>query len=741
MKDKSTEKKAGIAGDRKSAVLHLNRYRDSADAHTVFMENERLCTDFVFGDQWDEDSRKRCKADMKPTLTINLTLRTINAIYGEYASMKADIAVKPRSDKAEDTTEILNKIIKQVMYDNKYGAEEAQVFLDGITSGRGFFNVRLDNSRDPLGEISIISDDNLQVVMSKDAKSYDPDDWPEVFYVEWKSREDIEAEFGADKVDLLDYSAEAIGQDVDTTYMKYGHTIGGTDHQNPSYGEGELEFEEAQIITREFKAYRDAYVFVDPVTTDTETVPKDELDEEKPEGMTLKEYVEKLAKDNRLEVYEIRREFIKRAIFCGEVLIDEYWSPYDYYECVPFFAYFSRGRTMGVVENLISPQEQLNKAESQELHIINSTTNGGWTVEENSLVNMSEETLAEQGSKTGLVVVHRRGTNAPIKIQPNGVPTGISNMGGKAANNIMSVSGVNDGMLGFTGQNVAGKTVGEKKQSGQAQLQRIFDNLEFTRTLVGRAILSIVQNMFTEPRVLRFTADSEENTTEQVAYNQVTAAGEIVNDVSIGKYDMVVTTRPKQDTTDDYDFTEALQMREIGVAIPDWVLVEKSHMANKDEIVHQMKRAAGMEMSPQEQEIAQLTQQMKIADMQLSLREKQAKIAELDSKAQLNMANAQDVAQGQNQRLIMQLMADDKAETEGNDLRRELAEMSADTKLVSSNASDRTKQTLQQEQLGAMFDMKLLDKALDGSGQETETEQTTDTPPQLGVTNENQSGI
>ena len=739
MKNKSTEEKAAIAGNTESAVRHLNRYKDSADAHEEFVRKERRCTDFVFGDQWDEEAIKACQRDRKPTLTINLTLRTINAIYGEYASMKADIAVKPTSDKAEDTTDLLNKIIKQAMYDCGYTSEEASVFLDGITSGRGYFNVRLDNKKDPLGEISIIADDNLQVILSREAKTYDPDDWPEVFYVEWKNREEVEADYGKEAVDKLDFSLASMGDEIETIYMKYGHTMGGVANNTVSLDSDEYEMEEAQIITREFKAYRDAYVFVDPITSDTETIPKDELDEEKPKGVSLKDYVQQMADDNRLEVYELRRQFVKRAVFCGEVLIDEYWSPYDYYEVVPFFAYFSRGRTMGVVENLISPQEQLNKSESQELHIVNTTTNGGWQVEENSLVNMSEEDLAENGSKTGLVIVRRRGTGEAQKITPNGVPTGISNMGAKAANNIMSVSGVNDGMLGFTGQNVAGKTVGEKKQSGQAQLQRIFDNLETTRGLVGRAILSIVQNMFTEPRILRFNAEGAEKS-EQLAMNQVTAAGEIVNDVSLGKYDMVVTTRPKQDTIDDYEFTEALQMREIGVQIPDWVLVEKSHMADSKEIADQMKRAAGLMMSPEEQQIAQMKQQIAMADMQLSLQEKQAKIAEYTSKAQLNQANAQDVVQGQNQRFMMEMMAKDKESMEGNDLRRELAEMSNDAKLVTSNADNRTKQALQQEQIGSIFDMKLLDKMME-TGEDSNETTNEETTPQLGVTNENQNGV
>lgn len=734
MAKNSAEKDAETADNTSSARIHLQRYEDSYKAHEEFVEIERECTNFVFGRQWSPEDKARCKNDGKPTLTINLTLRTVNAIYGEYSSMRADIATKARGRKAHDASHVLNKILMQTLYDNGYEAKEASMFLDGITSGRGYISARLNSDNDPLGEIELFLEDNVQVVLSKDAKDYDPDSWPEVFFVEWKTRKELIAEYGEDKVEMLDFSVQGNGKDLESLYMRFGHTIGGEDNSILPSDAGEPEFEEAQLITREFWEYRDAYVFVDKVTTDTETVPVEELEEEKGEGQSVQEYAEQLAEANGLDLYKTQRKFVKVAVFCGEVLIDEYWSPYEHFSLAPFFAYHSKGRTMGVVENLISPQEQVNKSESQELHIVNSTTNGGWIVQENSLVNMSEEDLAETGSKTGLVIVHRRGYDKPEKISPNSVPTGVSNIGTKAANNLLGVSGVNEGMLGYTGANIAGKTVVEKKNSGQSQLQRIFDNLETTRKILGRNIISIIQTMFIEPRVLRYTAEGEE-VSEEIAYNQVNAAGQIINDVSLGKYDIVVTTRPAQDTDDDYEFTEALQLREAGVQIPDWVLVQKSHLSNKDEIASMMRRAAGLEMTPEEQEIARVQAQIKLADMQLTLQEKQSQIAKNNSQARLNDANAQDVLVGQNQRHIIALLASAQESAQGNELRRELAQLSADTSLVKNQQDSNVKRELQDQQIGAQFDMQLLSNVLDKN--DTPPEETT---PELGVTNANQSG-
>jgi hypothetical protein len=79
------------------------------------------------------------------------------------------------------------------------------------------------------------------------------------------------------------------------------------------------------------------------------------------------------------------------STYCA-TLFDEI-SPYEHFTIVPYFAYFRRGKTRGMVDNAIGPQEALNKGVSQFVHIINTSANSGWTVEQNSLTNMDGEEL------------------------------------------------------------------------------------------------------------------------------------------------------------------------------------------------------------------------------------------------------------------------------------------------------------------------------------------------------------
>jgi hypothetical protein len=75
-------------------------------------------------------------------------------------------------------------------------------------------------------------------------------------------------------------------------------------------------------------------------------------------------------------------------------------------------------------------------------------------------------------------------------------------------------------------------------------------------------------------------------------------------------------------------------MRQIGIAVPDDVIVEHSHLNRKVEIAKRIKRLNGGE-EPSEQQI-QLQQELQA----LEIRAKEAEVAEREADAQLKQANA-----------------------------------------------------------------------------------------------------
>lgn len=664
---KSTNK---LSDSRKKDIVKVvnERFEKAYKKHEEFMSLAARCQDFVFGKQWRKEDLELNEANRKPSLTINITLSTLNAMFTAYTDLEADIATKSRNDSGHDESILMNKVLKQVLYDNGFSDEEADAFLEAATTGRAWFDLRVNTIENPLGEITITLDDYDTIVLSLDAEKYDPDTWPEIFYYDEYTKDEFEAEFGATLAGEVEFDHTSDGGHTRHNWLKKLRNIGEGEDSHSEHDEE--AFLKTLIVTREHYEYQDAYAFVDPNTQVTLTEYASEFDNEAE--------AKRIANESGLLLFNVKKKRIIIDRVAGDVLVSSGFSPYKHFTKIPLFAYFARGRTMGGIEPIISPQEQLNKSESQELHIIGSTANSGYNVEEDSLVNMTPEQLERKGGTNGLVVVYRRGTKAPEKVQPNSIPTAITHVGGKSKSYIREISGINDGMVGITRTNDSNKLLENKKQSGQALLQRILKNLNRTRRIIGRNIIDIIQEYYTEPRVLRYSPDNEE-LAEELKVNQIDAAGRIVNDLSLGKYDLVVTSRPRKDVLNDYEADMLIRMQDAGADIPPWMIVSKSQLTDKKELVAHLRRKDGLDLTPQEQQKQELLEQIEIATLQLDLQEKQAKIGEINSKTKLNEANVFDIIKGSNYRFATGLLAEAEMANNNNALRERLAVLSSDT--------------------------------------------------------------
>lgn len=684
------EKKGGTPESR--VAFSKKRYDTAVKAHDPFLKTADKAINFVFGKQWDDDDVKKLADSKRPALTINRILPMVNTVYGEFASMRSEIFYKSTRGGNKQTAAKLSMLIRHILRTNNYDVRErAELFLAGIMTGRGFLEVSIGSDVDPLGGVEVRPYDSRCVVLPPTAKAYDVSTWPEVFTVEKWSYDELEESFGKAKADAVrgggPESPESLG-----SRGSFAHAFD-IDNVVDSDSDDENNNGEVEVFVHEFRTYRKVWRFLDESTGEAYDVPVSEMS---------KEEAEQTASAAGVVVVGAKQRAVRFRQYANGVELLQGWHDSGEFSIVPFFPYFFAGHTMGMVEPLMSPQEQLNKLSSQELHIINTTANSGWQVEEGALVSPTPAELQARGAETGLVIVRRRGTSALEKIQPNQIPSGIVHAADRSAQNMLYISNVNEGALGHTGVNIAGKTVQEKKASMVASLQIIMDNFKFTEVLLARVILANIQAHYTEPRVFRILEGDKDSMEAEVAINAVNEYGRIVDDVTLGRYDVTVAFRPQQDVQNDAEFAELVEMRNAGVQIPDHQLVARSHVSNADEIAREMRILAGLEQTPEQQQQAQIVQQMQMMDMQLELEVKKQKLLESRAKTQeiimntgLKEAQIHDIMVGQNQRLAAQLVADDVKDQRGSTLRDTLSRRSSDTALSTTILRN----SAQQEQL------------------------------------------
>jgi hypothetical protein len=679
------------AEEQHLASAQWDRYVRARDhGHLEYIHMAKKCDEFYRGDQWDMEDQDALEAEGRPALTINTILPTVNTILGEQSSRRADIRFKPRRGGNQALADTLTKVFMQIADNNKLDWVEQQVFADGlIMDGRGYFDVRMDFSDHIEGEVRITAKDPLDILIDPDAKEADPKTWNEVFETKWMTLDEIEEAYGAKKAEQLQFIAEngnSFGRDsIEFEEQRYGDLDPGDDLFGSTISPDEEEYgniRALRVVERQYKIMSRVRCFVDPDTGDQRECP-DAWSESK---------AKKFAKQYNLTLISKMKRKVRWTVTCDQVVLHDNWSPYNDFTVVPFFAYFRRGNPFGVVRNLLSPQEQLNKIASQELHIVNTTANSGWMVESGSLVGMSPDDLEEHGAETGLVLEYARGTTPPQKITPNSIPTGLDRIAMKAQANIKAISGINDSMLGSDSAEVSGIAIQAKQNRGAVMIQVPLDNLQKARQYLAEKTLNLIQAFYTEQRIVQITNEEDPlKPREAMVVNEVTPEGDIINDLTIGEYDVVITTAPARDTFDEIQFAEALGLRQAGVAIPDDAIIEYSHLTRKGELAKRIRMMTGVEQSPEQMELSQQKAQMQMQAEQLTLAKLEAEVRKLQSEAAVNIAKTQDMADIEPELRQQELQAQLSMKQQELQLRRELADLTNRTRTSQSETNAATR--------------------------------------------------
>jgi hypothetical protein len=637
------------------------RYQQVRDqGHEDFIKKADRCNNFFAGEQWDANDMALLKLAKRPALTINKILSTIGNVMGEQIQNRTDISFQPRSGAPMETAEILTKVYRQIADSNQLDWKRSDVFCDGVITSRGFFDIRLDFDDSMMGEVRITRLNPKNVLVDPDAEDYDPDEWNDVLTTKWLTWQDIEMLYGKNKAEALKTRATSVYPYGYDSIERERDRFGVAYPQN--YYNAPLDAANVQrnirIIERQYRELQRREHFVDLQTGDLRPVP-DNWSRERV-GMATQQF--NLGLTKKL----VKR--IKWVVTADNEVLHEDWSPYKHFTVVPYFPYFRHGKTIGLVENLLDPQEYLNKVTSQELHVINTTANSGWKVKTGAMTNMTIDELETRGAETGLVV-ELNDMDGLEKISPNQTPTGLERFSYKAEEHIKSISGVTDYMTGSAREDVSAKAVALNQNRGSLNLAGPQDALQRTDFLLARNILSLVQEFYTEPRILNITANRLTSETEQVEVNQPDLyTGAILNDLTIGEYDIIVSNTPARETLEDSQFEQAVSLRELGVNIPDETLIENSRLNRRGDIIKQMREASSGEEAQRQKQLEDMAVELELAKKRSEAERagadaelKTAKAEETLLKARIEAQNiGQDLAQRQQEALARMAEAEAK---------------------------------------------------------------------------------
>lgn len=268
----------------------------------------------------------------------------------------------------------------------------------------------------------------------------------------------------------------------------------------------------------------------------------------------------------------------------------------DRYPFVPVFCYYHPEspyypwRVQGMVRGLRDSQYLYNRRKIIELDILESQINSGFKYKENALVNPKDIFL--QGQGRGLALKEEAAMTDVEQILPPNIPPTTLQVSESLGKELMSISGVNEELMGSAIDDKAGILSMLRQGAGLTTLQGLFDQWDYAQKQVGQIMMDIIQANWTPGKIKKILEGEEP---APLFYNK-----------AFGKYHASVEEGMNTATQRQMQMAQLMELRNMGLPIPDDAILEAATIQNKKELMDRItqNQQQAQQMQQQQAQVA-----------------------------------------------------------------------------------------------------------------------------------------
>lgn len=554
-----------------------DRFRNAVDADRKWREEALEDFGFKWGTgQWSQTDLATLAVQKRPGLVVNKIAPLLKLLGGYQRLNRYDPILLPRTADDLEKAKKATALTSWVMDETDYLNEESEMFDDGITCGRGWFETGYEwDDETERGHIFVRRRSPFDIYPDPEGRKYDLSDSNWVCDAEWVNKSDLISTFPEQK-ELIEGVTAMYDADEDDrgdrTYW-YDNTTS-----------------KVRLVRMWYR------------TTDHK-------DKQTDWGETRK----------------VRVKQIRVASYLGDLVLEDVESPYEH-GFLPYMWFMpdwdgEGDIPRGIVRDLKDPQREINKRRSQLLHLLNTMANRGWFVQEGSLSPEELRKMELMGSTPGIVVKYNN--TPPSAFDTTQLPMAFANVEQACTADLKEISGINEEMMGMNvPASASGRAIELKQQAAITSIAGMLDNLRRTKKQVMRMLWGyrgrkgLIQQFMTQETAVRITQDDgqmgfmslnqkvpvPDPLTGQVPYmdenGQVIAT--VMDDVSTWEFDIVLADEPTSPSGRTAAFWKLLEAAKQGVPIPPEIILEASDIPQKEQIKQAMAaQAAQMQGNPQ----------------------------------------------------------------------------------------------------------------------------------------------
>ncbi len=554
----------------------IERFRYSQDYFRDIYEKGRIDLEFVAGKQWEDDVLEERRLNKRPTLTINKLRARVRTVLGDLKQTSPSIVVKPVDEKTDPKiAEIYESLIRAIERQSKAKDVYLRACEQAISCGVGHFRiVNQYTTADSFDQDLIIKSIPNPFSVYWDTLSYESDfsDARYCFVVTTVSRKDFERKY-KDKlgsfnwIDLVD--DEWVWDDrirIAEYWWKEPYKKRLALVRNPNTYEVETveltkELTEDVLVSNGYEILRQK---------------------------TVEDYKVMYCKLTSFTYLEKPKEWVGKYIPIVTVLGDE-------------IIIGEKREIRSIIRDSIDSQKLYNYWKSTIAEYITLMPKIPYLVTP-KMIDGFQKYWQTAHLKTYPYLPYNPDPKAgePKRLPLPQVPREMFTELVASNEDIKETTGIYDAYIGAKSNETSGKAIQLRMSQTSMSIAPFFDNLRKAVEHAGRIIVDLIPKIYDTERYIRIVNPDESE--ELIKINQLVIDPEtgeqmIMNDLTVGKYDVVVEAGTSYATKREQSLQQIIELIRVYPDIVPFVadmLIEAMDLPKKDVIIERLRKSLPM---------------------------------------------------------------------------------------------------------------------------------------------------
>lgn len=591
--------------------------RDAYYSDTVFAR---------LGEQWPDAIKKLRVQEGRPHLVINKIPALIRSIVNESRQNRPAIKVSPVDNGAdEDHAEVIGGLIRSIERSSNADIAYDTAIDTTVTGGMGFWRVVIDYAHDETFELEAKIEripNALTVHYDTNSTEFDASDWDYAFISDILSREEFERRFP--DASLTPFISDS--RDISSDYWIHSED-----------GIRVAEYYRREVKTRKLYQFR----YLNPQTgqRDIKNINDDELPKmarrffksggmkvDKNDSDVVDSFIAsiggELINERDVEYHKVTKHLLNGV---EELEDPEDWPGKNIPIC-PVWGdeVFIDGRRhfRSLVADVKDSQQMYNFWRSATTELVALAPKAPWIGPKGFIVPGDEVKWNAANTRSFAYLEYDPALPAPQRQSFAGVPAGALQEALNSADDMKAVTGIYDSSVGARSNETSGRAILAREKQGDVSNFHFIDNLSRAIRSCGEILVDIIPHVYSERESVRVLGlDQKEKVVKLSAASGGKGDGKLY-DLSIGKYDVTVSTGPSFSTQRDETRENLVELiRNLPDAAPYLgdALLEHMDFAGSDKLSKRLSKLLPPEIQEMEREEISQSENPEAAALQQQL--------------------------------------------------------------------------------------------------------------------------